>query len=225
MNPSDAAAGQALMSFEAVDFTYPGAAAPVIRNFSAAVAPGAFVSVCGPSGSGKSTLLRLACRLEAPDRGRICFQGVPVETIAPPVLRRQSCYVQQTPTLVEGSVRHNLLLAFGFRINAQRPAPDDDRLRMRLAEFKLDALSLDQNARGLSVGQQQRLCILRAMLLDPPLLLLDEPTSALDADNARRVRETLTRLNRDQGVTLMMVSHNELDSRHATAEIRMGSEP
>jgi putative ABC transport system ATP-binding protein len=75
------------------------------------------------------------------------------------------------------------------------------------------------------VGQKQRLCILRAMLLTPDVLLLDEPTAALDRDNARRVVAIVTELNRKEKITILMVSHNPEDARDATARIRLGGFP
>lgn len=211
-----------LLAFEAVSFTYPGQAVPVFKDLSLEVAAGGFVGVEGPSGSGKSTLLRLACRLEAPDAGVVRFAGQPVEAMPPGLLRRRVSYVQQTPALLADSVRANLRLAFGLRVNRDLEAPGDGRLRQGLADFQLDQISLDQPARELSVGQKQRLCLLRAMLLAPQVLLLDEPTAALDRDNARRVLEIVNGLNRTQGVTIMMVSHNAADARNATAHIRLG---
>lgn len=213
-----------LLSFEAVAFTYPGQAAPVFRDLSFEVAAGSFVSVEGPSGCGKSTLLRLACRLEAPDAGVVRFAGQPVEAMAPGLLRRRLSYVQQKPTLLADSVRANLRLAFGLRINKDLEAPGDDLLRQGLAAFQLDKVSLDRPARELSLGQQQRLCLLRAMLLTPRALLLDEPTAALDRDNARRVMEIVAGLNRTEGVTIVMVSHNAADAGDATARIRLGGD-
>jgi putative ABC transport system ATP-binding protein len=211
-----------LLAFEAVSFTYPGATAPVFQDLSFEVAAGSFVGVEGPSGSGKSTLLRLACRLEAPDAGVIRFSGEPVAEMPPGLLRRRVSYVQQTPALLADSVRANLRLAFGLRINRDLEAPGDGRLRQGLADFQLDGISLGQPARELSVGQKQRLCVLRAMLLAPRVLLLDEPTAALDRDNARRVLEIVSGLNRTRGVTIVMVSHNADDARNATARIRLG---
>jgi len=143
--------------------------------------------------------------------------------LAPEALRRAVCYVQQTPTLVPESVRTNLRLPFGFRLNADRTPPDDALLR-RLNDFRLDAVELHHGAQTLSVGRKQRLCILRAVLLRPRLLLLDEPTAALDRDNARRLRDVIERLNRDEGVTVMMVSHNAANARSATARIRIAGE-
>ena len=215
-------AGSPLLVFDSVGFTYPGRDAPILKDLSFVVPAGGFVSVEGPSGGGKSTLLRLACRLEVPDSGQVLLDGRPAAAMAPEALRREVCCVQQTPTLLPASVRANLLLPFGFRVNADRRPPDDALLRRRLDDFHLDAVELHHGAQTLSVGQKQRLCVLRAMLLSPRMLLLDEPTAALDRDNARRVRDVIERLNRDEGVTVMMVSHNAEDARAATVRIRIG---
>ncbi len=213
------------LDFESITFTYPESAAPVLDGLSFSVDPGAFVSVEGPSGCGKSTLLRLACRLENPDTGTIFLDGRPIEALPPCRLRRQVCYVQQTPVLLAGTVRTNLTLPFTLKVNADLKAPDDRDLRRRLDEFSLEKVYLDHKALGLSVGQKQRLCVLRSMLLGPRILLLDEPTAALDRDNARRVVEAVVQLNRTRDLTVVMVSHNPQDAAHATARIRLGAAP
>jgi putative ABC transport system ATP-binding protein len=210
-----------LLAFERVCFCYPEAAAAVLSDLSFAVAGGGFMGIFGPSGTGKSSLLRLACYLEIPQSGTIRFDGRPVQQYAPEQLRRQVALVPQVPVMVPGSVRENLLLPFAFKANSHLEPPEDPALVAALAECQLDHLSLGQEASKLSVGQRQRLTILRAMLLEPKVLLLDEPTSALDSENAQRVLDMLTRLNQQQGVTVLMVTHRDADLAFFTDTLRL----
>jgi putative ABC transport system ATP-binding protein len=210
-----------LLAFDNVTFGYPDAPALLIDRLSFAIPAGGFVGVTGPSGSGKSTLLRLACRLEPASGGVIRFDGRPIDRWPACRLRRQAALVSQVPAMVGGSVRDNLRLAFQFRANRHRTVPDDQRLLALLGRFGLDRPGLDYAARKLSVGQRQRLAILRALLLDPRLLMLDEPTSALDPDNARRVLDILKDLNRCQAVTVLMVTHRSADARLFTDTVRL----
>jgi putative ABC transport system ATP-binding protein len=205
--------------FEIQDLTYgyPGRA-KVFRNATARIGNGEFLVLEGPSGAGKSTLLRLLCRLEEPDSGTILLRGEPLSAMDPVRLRRRVCYIQQTPTVVEGSVRANLLLPFGFKANSDLARPGDEALRARLLEFLLDEVELDQPASALSVGQKQRLCLIRALLLEPEAMLFDEPTSALDKQSAAVVMDAAKRLH-SAGVGVILVTHavdhNEIDGATA----------
>jgi putative ABC transport system ATP-binding protein len=195
-----------LIELEKVRFAY-GAGEPVLRETSFQLAPGGFTRVSGPSGAGKSTLLRLIARLEEPQAGVIRFRGRPLGELAPPRLRRALQSVQQTPVVLDGSVRENLLLPFAFAANRDLRRPSDQALREHLDEVRLGELPLDVNARTLSVGQQQRLCLVRGLLLDPVLLLLDEPTSALDDESAATVDAAIGRVHRQRGLAVLLVSH------------------
>lgn len=166
-----------------------------------------YTLITGPSGSGKSTLLRLACRLEEPQKGAIYYNGEPFANIAPQILRKKIALIQQTPTTVDGSVRDNLLLPYSFGVNKNSAKPGDDLLKSKLSELFLD-VSLDKEASALSVGQRQRLCIIRTLLLDPDILLMDEPTSALDPESKSIVENISEELNK-KGMTVITVSHSE----------------
>ena len=170
---------------------------------------GGFVVLTGPSGSGKSSLLRLLSRLETPQAGTLHYRGEPIDAIPAPRLRTRLLNIGQTPVVVDGSVRDNLLLPFSFAVNAHRRAPSDAQLRSALDGLRLEEVALEDTARTLSVGQRQRLALLRGLLLEPEALLLDEPTSALDPESARVVTETLGRLHREQGIAVIMVSHRD----------------
>lgn len=179
---------------------------PGLAHVNLAVRPGDFVMLTGPSGAGKSTLLRLAVRLEEADAGVVRCGGRPVADIPPAELRRTLGFVQQTPTVGAGTVRDNLLLPFTFAANKGLTPPDGAELAGWLARFRLAGVGLDATAAALSVGQRQRVCIIRTMLLRPAALLMDEPTSALDPESSAVVEALTEELNED-GVTVLMVTH------------------
>ena len=200
----------AIISFSNATFSFPGKPA-LIRDLSFEFHSGTFYVIKGPSGVGKSTLLRLINRLEEPLRGEILFKSKPLPSYQPPLLRRSILYIQQTPTVIEGSVRDNLLLPFTFRNNKNLSRPDDRRLQTLLSDFLLNDVALEDYAHALSVGQIQRICFIRVLLLDPEILLLDEPASSLDEESSRIVESTAQKLCRDSGLTVLMVSHGSTD--------------
>ena len=156
--------------------------------------------VVGPSGAGKSTLLRLCNRLEVPTSGTVAFHGTPLDDLDPRAHRRRVGMVFQQPTTFPGTVGDNLLVA--------DPAAGHDRQHDVLEAVGLDGALHDREADALSGGEAQRLCIARALLTDPEVLLLDEPTSALDED-ARDEVEAMTVRLRDRGVTLVWITHDQ----------------
>ncbi len=198
-----------VIEFDGVSFGFEPES-PLFEKVSLDLTAGAFYLVTGPSGVGKSTLLRLINRLEEPTAGEIRFQGRPLHDHAPPRLRRSILSVQQTPTAIDASVRDNLLLPFRFAANVDLTRPDDATLERRLAEVRLEDVSLEAHAQTLSVGQLQRLSILRGLLLQPEVMLLDEPTSALDIDSRDAVLALIARIFDDTGMTTVMVSHQDV---------------
>ena len=195
------------LGLDQVTFQY--ADGPVILDaVSLAIPHNSYTLVRGPSGAGKSTLLRLFSRLEEPQSGHILFHGAPCETVSPPQYRRSVAYMQQMPSLISGTIRDNLLLPFTFKANSALSHPDDQELQDRLKAFLLDCFSLDTRADTLSVGQAQRLCFIRSLLLEPEVILLDEPTASLDADSAAIVLEKTVELH-NNGMTVLMISHSE----------------
>lgn len=200
----------AILRFDHVGFVYPEGN-PLFDDLCFELNEGGFYVVRGPSGSGKSTILRLLNRLENPSRGDIFFKDNPFSNLPTPELRRQILYIQQTPVVIDGTVKDNLLLPFTFKNNRTLPVPGDAQLKQTLSDFSLDQVSLDKSARNLSVGQQQRICLIRGLLLSPAVILLDEPTSALDDESSRIVEGMAETLCHDMGKTIVMVSHREFN--------------
>ena len=193
------------MLFNLEDVDYARAGVPVLRDFSAGLREGA-TCVAGPSGSGKSTLLRLLNRLADPASGRVLYRGEDVRERDPLALRREVCLVPQLPALLDGTVADNLRFAAGL----DGGEADVGRC-LKLAG--LDESFVDRDAGRLSVGEQQRAMLARALAVEPRVLLLDEPTSALDAEARDAIEATLTDLRRRLGISLVVVTHDVQQAR------------
>lgn len=207
------------LSLERVTFGYEDGPT-ILHEASLTIERGTYALVRGPSGAGKSTLLRLLCLLEEPQGGDVVLDGQPVTHMVPAELRRSVAYVQQMPTLLKGSVRENLLLPFSFKANEGLTAPSDEVLQEYLASFLLDCVSLETRADTMSVGQSQRVCLIRSLLLDPEVILMDEPTASLDADSAKVVLDKAAELSAS-GMTVIMISHSEVTPPGVTHTIRI----
>jgi UDP-glucose/iron transport system ATP-binding protein len=177
----------------------------VLDAVTAAIPAGA-AAIVGPSGAGKSTLLRLLDRLADPDAGTIAYRGEPLDSYDPLALRREVALVPQLPSLLEGTVESNLAFAAGLagkRLDAERC--------LRLAG--LDPGFAARDVSKLSVGEQQRAMLARALAQEPRVLLLDEPTSALDRAARDAVEATLAELRRELEISLVFVSHDPEQAR------------
>jgi putative ABC transport system ATP-binding protein len=144
----------------------------------------------GRSGTGKSLLLRTLCGLDRPDEGRVHHRGQLVPDHDRPRFRARVMYVQQQPVLIPGSVLENLELPLRFDINAARGARDGAAAAL-LSRLGKPLEFLDQQASVLSGGEGQIVGLVRALLLEPEVLLLDEPTAHLDAEATERVEEVV----------------------------------
>ncbi|MBE0603008.1 MAG: ATP-binding cassette domain-containing protein, partial [Deltaproteobacteria bacterium] len=151
----------------------------VLAGISFEARQGEATVIVGPSGSGKSSLIRLINRLEDPSSGRILIGGEDITKIDPLALRRRVGMVQQKAFMFEGTVLHNLQRPFLYR-NAPLPQAGSEEVARALALSRLPPELLERDARTLSGGEQQRVCVARVLIGRPQVLLLDEPTSALD---------------------------------------------
>jgi putative ABC transport system ATP-binding protein len=153
--------------------------------------------VLGPSGCGKSTLLRLLNRLADPDAGTVRFHGEDVRSLDPLELRRRAVLVPQLPAPVPGTVADNI--SYGPRLQQR-----EIDVARPLALAGLDAGYAEREAERLSVGEQQRVMLARALALEPEVLLLDEPTAALDDAAKEAVERALAGL---RDVSMVLVTH------------------
>jgi putative ABC transport system ATP-binding protein len=193
------------MLFELRQVSYSRGGRRVLDSVSAAIAAGA-TAVVGPSGSGKSTLLRLLNRLAEPERGTISYRERPLTEHDPLQLRREVALVPQLPALLDGTVESNLRYAAGLAAAELDPARC-----LRLAGLGPDFAGRD--VARLSVGEQQRAMLARALTQQPRVLLLDEPTSALDQVARDEIEATLVRLRRELEISLVVVSHDPEQAR------------
>jgi putative ABC transport system ATP-binding protein len=156
--------------------------------------------ITGPSGAGKTTLLRLCNRLDIPDAGIIRYRGQRLDDLDPLVLRRRAGMVFQRPVPFPGAVAANLAEAL--------PGITGEAMTAALERVALDPGLLGQEARTLSGGELQRVCLARTLVTGPETLLLDEPTSALDAQ-PKLLFEQAAKDLAAAGITIIWVTHDD----------------
>src|SRR5947209_12733868 len=186
-----------------------------LHEVTLSVAEGSLTALLGPSGSGKSTLLRIVSGLETPDGGQVLIDGADV-TAARPQDRGIGFVFQHYAAFTHMTVRENV--AFGLRIR-KRPR---EEVRERVDEL-LDLVGLrawgEQRPAQLSGGQRQRMALARALAVQPRVLLLDEPFGALDAVVRADLRRWLRRLHDEQGVTTVLVTHDQEEAMEVADRI------
>jgi len=197
-----------------------------LRDVSLTINAGEFVAIMGASGSGKSTLMAVLGCLDRPTGGRYFFEGVDVAGLSEPEraqLRseRLGFVFQSFNLLARTSAIENVALPLFY--SASGPASAVSRVDRARAVLDLLGLSdRERNTPGqLSGGQQQRVAIARALINAPSLLLADEPTGNLDTRTSHEIMETLTRLNREQGVTIIVVTHEADIAAYADRTLTM----
>ena len=175
------------------------AGAVVLDAVTVAIDEGA-TCIAGPSGSGKSTLLRLFNRLADPDAGTVRYRDRDVRELDVLELRREVGFVPQLPALLDGSVEENV--RYGPAL-----AGREVDVGAMLALAGLDPSFTERDGGRLSVGEQQRVMLARALALEPRVLLLDEPTSALDEGSKAAVERTLLDLRSRLSLSFVLVTH------------------
>jgi sulfate transport system ATP-binding protein len=190
-----------------------------LDDVSLEVPKGSLTALLGPSGSGKSTLLRIIAGLETPDSGTVMIDGADVSHLRPQQ-RGIGFVFQHYAAFVHMTVRENV--AFGLRIR-KRPK---DEVRSRVDEL-LALVGLtkwsEQRPSQLSGGQRQRMALARALAVQPQVLLLDEPFGALDATVRAELRAWLRRLHDEQGVTTVLVTHDQEEAMEVADRIAVMS--
>jgi multiple sugar transport system ATP-binding protein len=165
-------------------------------------------TLLGPSGCGKTTTLRVIAGLERPDRGRVYIDGVDV-TDLPPKDRNVCLVFQEYAVFPHMSVYDNI--AFGLKAKRISKLDIDNRVR-EVAELLDLQKVLWQKAGKISLSEQQRTAMARCIVIEPKLLLLDEPLSLVDAKIRERMRRELRKMQRDLGVTMVFVTHDQLEA-------------
>ncbi|MGO8954536.1 MAG: ABC transporter permease [Rhodomicrobium sp.] len=199
---------------------------PALRGVSLTVLPGEFVAIMGSSGSGKSTLMAILGCLDRPTSGHYFFEGLDVAKLSEPELaqirsERLGFVFQSFNLLPRTSALENVTLPLFYSVLA--PAGREDRnKRARAALALLGLAERERNTPGqLSGGQQQRVAIARALINTPSLLLADEPTGNLDTKTSHEIMKTLVTLNREQGVTIIVVTHESDIAAYASRVVTM----
>jgi ABC-type bacteriocin/lantibiotic exporter with double-glycine peptidase domain len=195
------------ITFEQVSFAYDGVSKPVLDELQMAIRPGGLHAIVGRNGCGKTTLLKLMQGLYRPQSGRVLLDGADLAQFGRAELAAWFGYVPQECFLFSGTVRDN--------IAKRKPDASDDEIlhAARLAgvhDYIIDlpdgyATDIGEAGARLSAGQRQRITVARALIGDPPVLLLDEPTASLDRQAEEDLRGVLTELARDH--TVIVVSH------------------
>lgn len=205
-NPVDLPKVEGSIRFENVSFGYERHQ-PVLRNVNFEIKPGETIGIVGRSGSGKTTLVNLLCRFYDVNEGRVLVDGVDVRELAAKQLREQVGVVLQEPFLFRGTIWHNLV--YGQPTSTPEQAIASAKAA-QAHEFILRAplgydTWLGERGAGLSGGERQRLSIARAILFDPPILILDEATSNIDAESEQAIQQALKALTR--GRTTIAIAH------------------
>ena len=195
----------------------------VLRDVDVTIPRHLITVFCGPSGGGKTSLLRLLNRLDDPVRGDILFDGGPIVEYPVTELRRRVALVFQTPVMFSGTVADNLAVAAEL---AGVPDPQfDQRASQVMLLAELEPSLLERPGGELSVGQQQRVNLARALMTAPEVLLLDEPTSALDPETSRSLMRTIRSLCEVRRLTIVVATHRVSEAReyaHRAVVLRDG---
>lgn len=193
--------------FEAVSYRYPGSEEWAVEHVDLTIEHGQSVAVVGTNGSGKSTLLNLLPRLTKPTQGRVLIDGVDIAGVSLRSLRTQLSAVTQQSVMFGGTIADNI--AYG-----RRHTPREDIVVAAKAAFADEFVRelpkgydtvLGEGGSGLSGGQRQRLCIARAILRDPAILILDEATSQIDAESEARITAAINEAR--AGRTTLIIAH------------------
>lgn len=192
------------VSLSHLTMSYDGKTA-VVSDFNLHIPSGQITALLGPSGCGKTTLLKMIAGLLEPDQGDIAFNGRSVRAI--PAEKRSAVMVFQNHLLFPHmSVAENV--GFGLRMRGQSQKEIAGRVSEMLALVKLPGYE-QRKPKELSGGQQQRVALARALIVEPEVLLLDEPLSNLDAHLRDEMRELILGIQRDLGITTIIVTHDQ----------------
>ncbi len=199
----------AVLKFQNVGLHKPDGAGDHVRileDITLDIEKGEIFAFAGPSGSGKSSVLRLINRLDDCTEGKVILDDVPLAEWDIVRLRQRVGFMFQEAALFEGTVRENVL--FGPCLHGLRRCDEQKTALNLLERVGLSQKLLNRSVEALSGGQKQRVNLARTLALDPEIVLMDEPTSSLDPASARVVETLAVSLNKQEGKTLIMVSHD-----------------
>lgn len=195
------------IEFRDVSFSYPSQSTPSLRNISFSIKSGEKVAILGRIGSGKTTLEKLILGLYRPTEGAVLVDGIDLRQLDPAELRRQIGYVQQDVMLFYGSLRDNITMGAPLAQDADIVKAADIGGIVGLVNHHPQGFDMLVGERGesLSGGQRQGVAIARAVINDPPIMLLDEPTSSMDYSSEDDIKRRLTAFCTER--TVILISH------------------
>jgi len=190
-----------------LSFAYPGQETNALENINISINPGERVALIGPIGSGKTTLGKLILGMYQPTAGMVSLDGTDIRQIDPAELRRFIGYVPQDVVLFRGTIRDNIVLGAPFVEDAAiLRAADLSGASQFIARHPMGFdMKIGEQGQGLSGGQRQAVAMARALLHDPPILIMDEPSSSMDNKTESVLKKRLTELLR--GKTLILITH------------------
>ncbi|MCL2413588.1 MAG: ATP-binding cassette domain-containing protein [Bacteroidales bacterium] len=177
---------------------------PVLKEINVEYLPQKIHVLLGPSGGGKSSLLRLLNALMDPNSGEVSYNNLIYSEAHPKEIRKKIGMVFQKPALFDGTVYDNLI----WSMKVQKLPIDKAKIENMLSQLDIPIDYLDKPIENLSVGEQQRVCIVRTLLANPDVILFDEPTSALDPQRSKKVLELIQQINTQYQKTIILVSHD-----------------
>lgn len=188
------------------------------KNLSFSIHTGSQMAITGPSGAGKTQLLRVLAALASPETGKLLFQNQELGQWKIPLYRSQVIYLPQKPAMIEGTVETNLQAAFRLAIHQHRNY-DRTLVLQWLAQFKKDTDFLDRPSTALSGGEAQIVAFIRALQLNPTVLIFDEPTASLDENSEQALEQLVHEWQReDSKRAFIWTSHNATQLKRMTTQ-------
>lgn len=187
----------------------------ILKDISFTVQKKEIIALLGPSGSGKSSLLKSINMLNTPSCGQIKYHNNDIQEISPMALRKKIGYVLQKPTLFGNDVMENLK----YPCELNQKVFDINLVEFYLKKVNLKPDILEKKPNELSGGEQQRISLVRTLLLEPEIILLDEVTSALDEDNTLLIEELIKYENENNELTVIFISHNNEQAKRLAQKV------
>ncbi len=187
----------------------------ILSNISFEVQAGDSIGFMGPSGSGKSSLFRLLNLLTSSTQGEIFYKNKNIEDYPPTQLRRSIGYVLQKPYLFGTKVEENL--TYPYELSGQKA--DFTEIHRYLDQVKLEKSILQKKNTALSGGEQQRIALIRSLLMKPEIILLDEVTAALDEENTLLLEQLMIHEQEREHLTLLFITHNVQQAKRVAKKI------
>jgi len=187
----------------------------ILKDISFTVQKKEIIALLGPSGSGKSSLLKSINMLNTPSCGQIKYHNNDIQEISPMALRKKIGYVLQKPTLFGNDVMENLK----YPCELHQKVFDINLVEFYLKKVNLKPDILEKKPNELSGGEQQRISLVRTLLLEPEIILLDEVTSALDEDNTLLIEELIKYENENNEMTVIFISHNNEQAKRLAQKV------